>query len=139
MKKITLISELGARFGISILPNSSYRRKLSSLQEKWRNSASRILVGELHNFFLRIQAVLQKPNPKYGLRIPAPPMGLDESFSLNHRFALACNDHIQRQRSDYRWLGILDSEIMGLSYQAGAEWALRNQGSLMNSEDSRES
>lgn len=60
------------------------------------------------------------------------------SFALNRNFALACNDHIQQQRVQYRWVGLLDSELLGLAFQKGAEWQFRNQSKTTCSEDLRE-
>jgi hypothetical protein len=89
----------------------------------------RIVAGEFYRTFLRIRATLDRPTPKYQVRVPLAPSVDSDSFLLNHKFAHACSDHILQQQALYPWAGCGDLEMIGLSFRAGAEWSLRNQNS----------
>ena len=122
--------------GISSRPTSKFLRRLAILHRWWIDSAVRILASELYRVPLRIQASLQRPNPKYAVRLPSLPDGLSASWEQACTFARDCSDYTQRQHGVQPWLGELDREILGLAFQAGAEWALCNLSkSVCNAEE----
>ena len=90
------------------------------------NSPVRIVAGELYRLGLRIRAFQDKPNPKFAVRLPKDARLATDSFLLNRNFALACSEHIQRQQSQYHWLGPLEAEQLAQAFLAGSQWGFRN-------------
>src|SRR5947209_6899782 len=132
--KSTVASGSDARSGTSTRPSPKHSRILSSVRAKWRGSIWRIVASELCMFPLRIRAILDRPNLTSHAPIPLAPKVDSDSFALNHSFALACSDHIRRQQALCRWSGPLDIEMLGIAFQAGAEWRSHTQSNAEGNE-----
>lgn len=135
--KFTLASGLGARSGIAIRPRPKLFHILLVLRLKYRDSILRIAASEIYRSCLRIRAILNRPSQKRHPSIPLAPMVDSDSFELNRNFALACSDHIRQQQFLYPWIGLLDIEMLGLAFRAGAEWHIRMQSNVTGGEDSQ--
>ena len=128
------VSGLDVRSDTSLRPNPKSRAVLVYLRRWWGYSQARIMLEELRNFPRRISAIRKTSHLRSGPELPLSPWGHSlETFPQVSSFLRACNEDIQRLRTENPWAGRLEVQMAAQAFQFGARWALCNSGSKTDS------
>lgn len=117
-------------------PKSKLQFLCDALRFRWGVSLARIILWELGICpWLRIRAILQTPEVRFGPTIPLTLSGrnLKTLYPVNN-FLLACSEGIRQLHAEFPWAGNLEATMAARAFQRGVEWSM-GSSSETHSED----